>query len=149
MELDINAVEHLLGEVSAIEQLCPDVWYLAIDSGKHTADEHYIAAAYTQCLSNYAKSLGKTIDGVQGLLFYSLDEIDGGKYAVRYEVQRYLIQHNLPTLDDDSILTTAMSQPRLFWRLSHAAGYAAKNQMYSMLMGENAGAAEDIKDADE
>ena len=108
MDFDIKAVERVIGEVLEIEQLCPGVWYLAADGGRHIANEYYIADADAPCLSEYAKSLGKAIDGLPRLLFYSLDEIDGGKFVVRYEVQRYLLQHGLPPLDDESLLTTAM-----------------------------------------
>ena len=108
MELDIKAIEYELGELKKLEQMCLGVWYASVNDGKPFNTEYYFAETDAPCLSDYAKSLGKTVEDLPELLLYNLDEIEGGKFVVKYEVQRYLKQHDLPPLDGDSILDIAM-----------------------------------------
>jgi len=108
MELDINAIEYELGEVLELEQLCSGVWYAFINIGSHIADEYYIVGADAKLITDDAKRLGKTIDGLPGLLFYSLGDVESGKFVVKYEVQRNLMKNKLPPIDSDSILSTAI-----------------------------------------
>lgn len=108
MELDINAIENELGEVLELEQLCSGVWYASINTGSHIADEYYIVGADSKIISDDAKRLGEMIDGLPGLLFYSLGDVESGKFVVKYEVQRHLMKNKLPPIDSDSILSTAI-----------------------------------------
>jgi len=70
------------------------------------ANEYYIVGADVQCLPDYANKLGKPPK--PGFLYYSLDEIYGGKFVIRYEVLRYIQSHRLPPIDGDDLVTTAL-----------------------------------------
>ena len=102
-------IEDDIGEVLASERLCPGVYYVsARDLEKGLPHEYYIASKREAPLSEQAKAYGTPMDCDEDLLAFLLENEKGGGTVVRYEVQKYRAAYQMPMLDDEAILVTAI-----------------------------------------
>lgn len=96
-------------DIIATEQLCPGVYYVA---GRRAEDglgvECYAVDTRTAPLSMAAKSYGVPSQNDAEILLYRLDDPASGRSVVKYEVQKYRSQAQLPSLEDENVLETAV-----------------------------------------
>ena len=102
-------IECDVGEIKAVEGLCPGVYYVAArDPETGLPHEYYIVDKEISPLSAQAKAYGTPMESDGGLLMFLLEDEKGGSSVVKYEVQKYRSVHELPPLDGDSALLTAV-----------------------------------------
>ena len=90
-------IEDDMGEILDEEELCPGVYYFTTRrEGSPIAREFYAASAHTPCLSRQAKAFGEPLPHHPEFLAYAIEGSSNGYLAVRYEVLRYRMVHNLP-----------------------------------------------------
>lgn len=103
-------IEDELGEIKDAEQLCPGVYYVAAategDGIGSIPQEYFIVESSCSSISPETKASGKKMSCQPGLLYYELDDLEGGKWQVQYECQRYRQKHNLPEDPNESQLST-------------------------------------------
>lgn len=98
-----------IGEVKATEELCPGVYYVAArDPETGLPHEYYIADKGVSPLSEQTKAYGTPVESNERLLMFLLDSERGGGPVVKYEVQKYRAAHELPPLEGESALPTAV-----------------------------------------
>ena len=106
-ELPFNVSDDL-GTIIESEWQCPGVWYVANEGNGRFAGEFYIVESNTPCISDAAKLAGAYLENHPDLLLYSLDDPEGGRGIIRYEIARYRKLHDLPMPDSESLLTAAV-----------------------------------------
>ena len=96
-----------LGELQAVEQECPGVYYFAVKSedSEDSLDlfprEYYLVMENAP-ISKEARSYGKPFQNGQGLLF-ALGEDNSGDKIIEYEICRYKLHHGHPADVPDSL----------------------------------------------
>ena len=101
-------MEGHIGEVKAVEQLCPGVYYItALDSEIGLPREYYAVNKSEAPLSPQAKAYGQELEGDDRILMFPLDDERGGGKVIEYEVQKYLKSHDLSLPDGEDALSTA------------------------------------------
>ena len=93
-----------LGELQAVEQECPGVYYLAVkseDSLDLFSREYYLVMENAP-ISKEARSNGKPFQNDQCLLF-ALGEDNSGDKIVEYEIYRYRVAHHLALPEGESL----------------------------------------------
>ena len=101
-------IEDDFGTVTASEWQCPGVWYVANEGNGRFAGEFYIVESNTPCISDAAKLAGAYLENHPDLLLYRLDDPEGGRGILRYEIARYRKRHGLPLPDGETLLTAAV-----------------------------------------
>ena len=102
-------IEYDVGEIKEAESLCPGVYYVsARDSERGLPHEYYIADKDASPLSEQAKAYGTPVESDERLLMFPLDRERGGGPVVKYEVQKYRSAHEMPPLDGEGALPTAV-----------------------------------------
>ena len=106
-----DEIEDEIGEITDVELLCPGVYYVAaLEDGETNVvripQEYYIVERSSSGISAEAKAHGKAMRCNPELLCYELDELEGGKWMIQYEYQRYRLKHNLSLDDSESLLST-------------------------------------------
>ena len=108
-------IEDVVGEISAVEPLCPGVYYVAahnLETG--LPHEYYIADTRIAPLSKQARSYGTPVESDDSLMWFLLEDEQGGSPVVKYEVQKYRATNNLPPLEGDNVLLTAVYGMELY-----------------------------------
>ena len=105
-------IEDDIGEISAVEPLCPGVYYVAAmeedeSNVARIPQEYYIVERSSSSISAVAKAHGKAMRSNPALLCYELDDLNGGRWMVQYEYLRYRQLHQLPLDDSATLLGTA------------------------------------------
>ena len=93
-----------LGELQAVEQECPGVYYFAVkseDSLDLFPSEYYLVMENAP-ISKEARSYGKPFQNGQGLVF-ALGEDNSGDKIIEYEICRYKLHHGHPVDVSDSL----------------------------------------------
>lgn len=101
-------VEDDLGTVIESEWQCPGVWYVANEGNGRFAGEFYIVESNTPCISDTAKLAGAYLENHPDLLLYNINDPEGGRSIIRYEIARYRKQHGLPLPNNEPLLTAAV-----------------------------------------
>ena len=101
-------IEDDFGTVTDSEWQCPGVWYVANEGNGRFAGEFYIVESNTPCISDAAKLAGAYLENHPDLLLYRLDDPEGGRGILRYEIARYRKRHGLPLPDGETLLTAAV-----------------------------------------
>lgn len=101
-------VEDDLGTIIGSEWQCPGVWYVANEGNGQYAGEFYIVENDAPCISDAAKLHGAYLEHHPDLLLYRLDDTEGGRSIIRYEIACYCKRHGLPLPDGESLLMAAV-----------------------------------------
>ncbi|MBE7003988.1 MAG: hypothetical protein E7425_06855 [Ruminococcaceae bacterium] len=100
-------IEEDLGTIVDSELLCPGVYYAASEGDGRFAQEYYIIERGASCISEAAKAYGKLLPHHPELLACRIDEPEGGRDVIKYEISRYRKKNGLPLPDGESLLTIA------------------------------------------
>lgn len=105
--LDMLANE--LGEISHWKEECPGVYYLSFlpeSEGALFCAEYYLVLDNAP-ISKEARGYGQPLENGQGLLF-SLEQEGSGAKIIEYEIYRYLVAHQLPLPEGESLHACAV-----------------------------------------
>ena len=94
----ISILNYKLGKVLDWEELCPGVYYLGVQPDPDSAypcSEYYLVLPDAP-ITQEARALGRSLEGIPGLL-YPIDPPDeGGWTAILYELCKNQFRHGLP-----------------------------------------------------
>ena len=106
----LSALRYELGEVTNWEELCPGVYYLDVQPDPDSAypcSEYYLVLPDAP-ISREALALGRSLEGIPGLL-YPIDPPDeGGWTAILYELCKNQFRHGSPAFESWSLSDAAM-----------------------------------------
>lgn len=106
----LQLLDSQLGKILGWEELCPGVYSLNVQpdpDGAYSWSEYYLVLDGAP-ISREARALGKSLDGIPGLL-YPIDPPDEGSWtAVMYELCKARLTHGVPPLEGWSLSDAAM-----------------------------------------
>ena len=106
----ISILNYKLGKVLDWEELCPGVYYLSVQPDPDSAypcSEYYLVLPDAS-ITQEARTLGRPLDGIPGLL-YPIDPPDeGGWTAILYELCKNQFRHGSPAFESWSLSDAAM-----------------------------------------
>lgn len=106
----LSILRYELGEVIEWEELCPGIYYFAVELNPENAylcSEYYLVLPDAP-ISQEARALGKTLDGVLGLL-YPIDPPEEGAWtAVAYEVRKKETANGILPVSSMTLADTAV-----------------------------------------
>lgn len=85
--------EELGGEVSFYEEEAPGTYYLNIQTKDGLHQEYYLVLDEAP-ISQEARSMGRQVENIPALV-YLIDSEESGRWAVKYEILKYKVLHNL------------------------------------------------------
>lgn len=118
---DVSALGKVLGEITAMEYLCPGVYF--VTALNRTAPlkvgvDYYVVAKNSPAIFPVAKEYGKEIPDHPELLSYRFEDEHSGRFVVEYEAYRYMLRNHMPLPEGDTPRETAMfgaeSNPEYF-----------------------------------
>ena len=106
----ISILNYKLGKVLDWEELCPGVYYLGVQPDPDSAypcSEYYLVLPDAP-ITREARALGRSLEGIPGLL-YPIDPPDeGGWTAILYELCKNQFRHGSPAFESWSLADAAM-----------------------------------------
>lgn len=118
---DAAALGKVLGEITAIEYLCPGVYFVTAlhrTVPLKLGIDYYIVAKNSPVISAAAKEYGKEVPNHPELLSYRFEDEHSGRFVVEYEAYRYMLRNHMPLPEGDTLRETAMfgaeSNPEYF-----------------------------------
>ena len=106
----LSALRYELGEVTDWEKLCPGVYYIGVQlnpDSPYSCGEFYLVLPDAP-ISRETCALGRTVDGIPGLLYPIDPPEEGGWTAILYELCKNRFRHGSPPLEGWSLADAAM-----------------------------------------
>lgn len=99
-----------LGQIRDWDELCPGVYFLNVAphlDSESPCSEYYLVLDSAP-ISQEARALGQSLDGIPGLLYAINPPDEGGWTAITYELCKYRAAHGIPLPEGWSLADAAM-----------------------------------------
>ena len=101
-------IEDDLGSLIDAEFQCPGVYYVANEGDGQYAKEFYVVDRDTHYISDAAKAYGRPLAHHPDLLVYRIDDAEGGKGILKYEIARWRKKQGLSLPEGETLRATAL-----------------------------------------
>lgn len=142
----LSLLRYDLGEVTDWEELCPGVYYLDVQPDPDSAypcSEYYLVLPDAP-ISREARALGRSLEGIPGLLCAIDPPEEGGWTAILYELSQNQFRHGSPHFEGWSLADApwkawSFAPPTLARSLCHltppGAGHSAIGRWTTVSIG--------------
>lgn len=104
----VHCFEKSCGKVRSAEEVCPgiySIWTDPIPPNRFLGSDLIVVMADSPAVSPAAKAYGTPLEAAPEVLVYcDEDYFDKARWVITYEIDKYRAEHNLPPLDDGSLV---------------------------------------------
>lgn len=103
----LDQLAYELGKVLKCEEQCPGVYYLGVQPTEDMIGQEYYVVLEDAPITQEVRAMGRPLQDIPALL-YPIEAEEGPRFAVEYEVLRYLTKSGLPLPEGTSLRETAL-----------------------------------------
>lgn len=126
LPFNVHAFESRYGKIRSVEKLCPGIFRILtvpIPLDQFICSDLFVIMADSPAIPLTAKAYGIPLESSPEVLvvYCNADYFDKSRWVMTYEIDKYLVDHNFPLPDGESLLEVRVrgdgGLPGVFWRV--------------------------------